>query len=79
MDSTPDVVNLYNATRHRLDVLGVVHLTVTVAGQTSRQPFIVVRKLGTDAILRTDFIDSQVERIQQMRLRPSRLHRGPNL
>ncbi len=49
--SSPDVVNIYGATRHRLDVLGVVHLTATVAGQTSRQPFIVVRKLGTDATL----------------------------
>ncbi len=57
-------VNLYSATWHRLDVLGGVHLTVTIAGQTSRQPFIVVRKLGTDAILGTDFIDSQVESIQ---------------
>ncbi len=64
VDSTTDVMNLCNATRHGLQVFVVLHLTVTVAGQTRRQQFIVVWNRGTDAILGTDFIDSQVDSVQ---------------
>ncbi len=80
VDPTPDEVKLYSATRHRLDVVGFVHLTIPVAGQTSRQPFIVVRELGKDAVLETDFIDSQVESIHVRKrvLPPLRRRRRPN-
>ncbi len=54
---------MHSVTQHRFDVLGVLRLTVTVAGQTIRQLFTVVRKLGTVAIIGNDFIDSQVESI----------------
>ena len=47
VDTSPDIVNLASATKHRLDTLGIVTLTVTVAGFTSRQPFVVVKELGT--------------------------------
>ena len=46
-----------------MDTLGIVTLTVTVAGCTSRQPFVVVQELGTDAILGCTFLDSAVESI----------------
>ena len=63
IDTSPDIVSLASATKHRLDTLGIVTLTVTVAGYTSRQPFVVVKELGTDAILGCTFLDSAVESI----------------
>ncbi len=45
MNRTPNVANLYSATLHPLEVLWVIQRTVTVACQTSRQSFIVFRKL----------------------------------
>ena len=56
-------MNLVSATKHRLDTLGIVKLTVTVSSYTSRQPFVVVKELGTDAILGCTFPDSVVESI----------------
>ena len=63
VDTSPDLVNLASATEHRFDTIGIVTLTVTVAGYTSRQPFVVVKELGTDAILGCTFLDSAVESI----------------
>ena len=63
VDTSPDIVNLASATKHRLDNLGIVTLTVTVASYTSRQPSVVVKELGTDAILGCTFLDTVVESI----------------
>ena len=46
-----------------MDTLCIVTLAITVAGYTSRQPFVVVKELGTDAILGCTFLDSAVESI----------------
>ena len=54
---------LASATKHRLDTLGIVTLTVTVTGYTRRQPFVVVKELGTDSILGCTFLDSAGESI----------------
>ena len=79
--TSPDFVILASATKHRLDTLGIVTLTVTVtvsvkipraipatvtvAVYTSRKPFVVLKELGTDAILGCSFLDSAVESIHQ--------------
>ncbi len=65
MDTERRVAQLYSATIHRLDALGVLTLSVSVGGQTSRQRFIVVHRLGTDAILGTHFIDEQIDDIKR--------------
>ncbi len=61
MDTERRVAQLYSAMNPRLESLGVLTLSVSVGGQTSRQPFIVVRRLGTDAILGAHFIDEQID------------------
>ncbi len=55
MDIERRVAQLYSATNHRLDALGVLTLSVSIGAQTSRKPFIVLRRLSTDIILRTHF------------------------
>ena len=58
------VVRLANASKHRLDVLGVTQLVVTVGSLVTRQPFVVVRNLGTDALLGCTFADKHIEAIR---------------
>lgn len=61
MDKSREVVNLSSASKHRLDVLGLIPLTITVADLTIRQTFVVVRQLGADVILGCHFIDKALE------------------
>ena len=63
MDTSRELVNLASASNHRLDTLGVAVLTVTTGTYTTRQPFIVVRQLGTDVILGCTYIDSSIDSI----------------
>ncbi len=49
-DSSRNIVNLSSASNHRLNTIRVVTLTVMVDSYTARQPFVVVRKLGADAL-----------------------------
>ena len=58
------VVRLASASKHRLDVLGVTQLVVTVGSLVTRQPFVVVRNLGTDALLGCTFADKHIESIR---------------
>eukprot|EP00171_Calliarthron_tuberculosum_P003874 IDg3874t1 len=64
IDISREVVNLASASNHRLDVLGIVSLTVTVGTQTNRIPFVVVSQLGADAILGCSYIDQAIEDIK---------------
>eukprot|EP00171_Calliarthron_tuberculosum_P021901 IDg21901t1 len=61
LDQSRETVNLSSASKHRLDVMGLVSLTVTVADLSIRQTFVVVRQLGADVILGCQFIDSAVD------------------
>ena len=54
------VVRLASASKHRLDVLGVTQLVVTVGSLVTRQPFVVVRNLGTDGLLGCTFADKHI-------------------
>eukprot|EP00171_Calliarthron_tuberculosum_P017931 IDg17931t1 len=64
LDRSQEVINLASASKHRLDVLGITQLTVTIASYTARMPFVGVRQLGTDVILGCHFIDKAVDSIQ---------------
>lgn len=64
LDTKREVVNLASASNHRLDVLGIVILTVTVGTQTNRVPFVVVKQLGADAILGCSYMDQAIEDIK---------------
>ena len=64
IDTRRKVVSLCSASNHKLDVLGVVTLTVTIADLRVRQPFVVVSKLGADVILGCTFIDHCVDEIR---------------
>ena len=63
LDDSREIVNLSSATNHRLDVLGITTLTVTLGDYTARVPFVVVRNLGADILLGCTFIDRHVEGI----------------
>ncbi len=52
------------ASNHRLDTIGVVNLTVKVDSYTARQPFVVVRQLGADALLGCTFIHKHVKSVR---------------
>ena len=58
------VVRLASASKHRLDVLGVTQLVVTVGSLVTRQPFVVIRNLGTDALLGCTLADKHIESIR---------------
>lgn len=64
IDTTREVVNLASASNHRLDVLGIVNLSVTVGTQTNRVPFAIVNQLGADAIFGCSYIDHAIEDIK---------------
>ena len=55
------VVRLASASKHQLDVLGVTQLVVTVGSLVTRQPFVVVRNLGTNALLGCTFADKHID------------------
>ena len=63
IDTSIDTVNLASASNHRLETVGVVNLVVQVGLYRVKQPFIVTRQLGADAILGCTFIDTHVEAI----------------
>lgn len=63
IDTSRPIANLASASRHRLDTLGVVILTVKVATKVARVPFIVVRNLGADALLGCTYQDAHVRSI----------------
>ena len=63
LDTSRELVNLASASNHRLGTLGVAVLTFTTGTYTMRQPFIVVRQLGTDVILGCTYIDSSIDSI----------------
>ncbi len=46
IDTSKRIANLRGASRHKLHTLGIVTLTVKIATQTCRVPFVVVRNLG---------------------------------
>lgn len=64
LDRSREIVNLASASKHRLDVLGITTLSVTVGTHTVRLPFIAVRKLGTYVILGCHYMDKAVDTIQ---------------
>ena len=66
-DTKREVANLMSASNHSLDTVGIVRLTVRLGGRTYRQPFVVVRNLGTDAIIGTTFLDDHVVSIHVRR------------
>ena len=57
------IANLAGAGGHRLKTRGIVTLTVKVGNNVARQPFIVVDRLGADAILGTQYIDDHIEHL----------------
>ena len=63
IDRNKTIVKLTSASKHSLDVLGIVYLTLTVSTFRVRQPFVVVRQLGADVILGCTFINDCVEQI----------------
>ena len=63
LDKSRELVNLASESNHRLDTLSVAFLKVTTGTYTTRQPFIVVRQLGTDVILGCTYIDSSIESV----------------
>lgn len=67
LDLSREIVNLTSASQHRLDSLGIVTFTVTVATQTTRSPFGAVRSLGKDIIFGCHYINRAVEYIQVQR------------
>ena len=56
-----EIVTLRSASKHRLETMGIVTLTVKIADMTARTPFVVVKQLGADALLGTTFIESHCE------------------
>ncbi len=63
-DTERAIVNLASASNHRLQTLGIVKLTVKIAYYAVRQPFVVVRQLGADALLGCTYIDKHVEQVR---------------
>ena len=45
LDKSREIVNLSIVSKHRIDVMGLITLLVTVGGYTNRTLFAVVRKL----------------------------------
>lgn len=63
LDRNRQVVNLASASKRRLTTFGIVSLTIRVGSFVTRQPFVVCRQLGADAILGCTFIDTHTEAI----------------
>ena len=63
LDRNRQVVNLASDSKHRLTTLGIVSLTIRIGSFMTRQPFVVCRHLGADAILGCTFIDTHTEAI----------------
>lgn len=61
LDNNRMVVILCSASSHNLTVLGMIDLTVRLAYYKCLQPFVLVVKLASDALLGTSFIDEHVE------------------
>lgn len=63
IDSAREIANLYSASKHPLNGLGVVSLTVIVGSLTSKHSFVVVKNIGTDVILGCSYTDVAVPEI----------------
>ena len=61
--SAHEFANISSASRHRLEILGIATLSVSVGEHSVRQPFLVSKNLNADAILGTTYIDANVEYI----------------
>lgn len=59
-DQSKEIFNLESDSKHRLDVVGIVLLTVTVKTRTIRLHFVSVAQLGTNVILGCHNIDKAV-------------------
>lgn len=64
LDKSREMVNLASASNHRLHVMGIATLSVSIGDYKARQQFIVVKKLGADVILGCTFIDAHVRSIR---------------
>ena len=64
IDKTREFVKLASATQHRLHVLRIVMLTVTIGTYSARFPFVGVRNLGDYILLGCAFQDRHVENIR---------------
>lgn len=67
LDRTREIVNLARASQHRLEVLGITTLSVTVGSHSIRVPFVAVHRLGTDVILGCHYIDRAINTIEVQR------------
>ncbi len=63
-DTKRPMANLALESNHRLDTMGIVKLTVKIASYSVRQPFVVVRQLGADALLGCAYIDKHVDQVR---------------
>ncbi len=63
-DTERPMGNLASASNHLLDTMGIVKLTVKIASYTVRQPFVVVRQLGADALLGCTYIYKHFEQVR---------------
>lgn len=66
IDSSREVVNLACESKHRLDGLGILTLTVTVVSQTERVAFVVVRNFGANVLLGCSYADRNTRSINPM-------------
>ena len=57
------IVNLASESKHRLKVIGLLPLTVTIGGKATRTTFVFVNKLRADVILGCQYIDTAVDEI----------------
>lgn len=64
LDQSREMVNLASASNHRLQVMGITMLSVTIANHKARQQFIVVKRLGADVILGCTYIDAHINAIR---------------
>jgi len=63
INKTRRIVHLSSASNHRLNTLGIIYLTGTIAKYTVRQPFVVVEKLDADVILGATYIGEHIESV----------------
>ena len=61
------IVNLASTSKRRLIVIGLLPLTVTIAGLAARTTFVVVEELGAYVVLGCQYIDAPVDAIIVMK------------
>ena len=60
LDKSRHIANLSSASKHPLDVLGIIYLYVDINGYCVRQPFVIASELSCDVLLGTTYIDQHV-------------------